>query len=554
MTNQQHTGSGAKPLLSISGLTVRYSTNGDDVIALDDIDFEVFPGERVAIIGESGSGKSTITQALLGILAPNSKAEAREADFDGVDLFSGLTEREWNQLRRTRVAYVPQDPNIALNPVRTIGKQLTEAIKLARGSKVEKVRLREDAVELLLRVGLNEPDRVLASYPHQISGGQRQRVLIAIALVGEPKLIIADEPTSGLDVTVQKTVLDALDQLVVDTGVGLLLVTHDLGVASNRSDRIVVLQNGKIVERGLTPRITTAPEHSYTKRLLDAVPSVDRGRRAPSSGVERAVERRSTGKLEVDRVEKTYVTRDARRGKQTVHATRGVSFVIEPGQTYGLVGESGSGKSTIGRIIAGIERPDEGAVRFDGVEIAQTRGEARRQLHTRVQYVFQNPYTSLDPKLDIFDIIAEPLRGFAAAKGEALAAAVAKAGEAVGLNESFLGRKPTELSGGQRQRVAIARSVVLRPELIVLDEPVSALDVSVQAQILQLLVDLQHEFGIAYLFISHDLAVIRELSDRVGVLRAGELVEEGSVDEVFANPQTDYTRLLIDAIPALSHA
>ena len=537
------------PLLRVADLTVRYKTDRGDVVALEEVSFDLGQGERLAVIGESGSGKSTLTHVLLGILAANAHAEAAAGELAGVDLFAGLTEKQWNALRRTRVAYVPQDPNIALNPVRTIGQQLTEAIRLARGTKVEKLRLREDAVGLLERVGIDEPDRVFSSYPHQVSGGQRQRVLIAIALVGEPLLIIADEPTSGLDVTVQKTVLDALDDLVSSTGVSLVIVTHDLAVARQRSDRVLVLEGGRIVEQGGTREVTDAPRHAYTRRLLEAIPSLHHGKLPPTPGLAQLQGVHDDGGLVATDLAKTYVTRDARRGKIVNEAVRGVSFTIDPGTTYGLVGESGSGKSTIARIVAGIDAADRGSVLFRGEDIAGAKGAARRALYTRIQYVFQNPYTSLDPRLTVFDVVAEPLRGFKVASGEELSRRVHEATDAVGLQEAFLTRRPTELSGGQRQRVAIARAIVLRPELIVLDEPVSALDVSVQAQITQLLVDLQHEFGVAYLFISHDLAVIRELSDRVGVLRRGELVEEGAVEDVFSRAEHDYTRRLLEAIP-----
>ncbi|ALJ18667.1 dipeptide ABC transporter ATP-binding protein [Microbacterium sp. No. 7] len=539
------------PLLRIDDLSVRYVSRGGDLLALDRVSFELGRGERLAIIGESGSGKSTLTHALLGILPRTAHVTARTATLDGIGLLDGLTEKQWNRLRRTRVAYVPQDPNIALNPVRPIGAQITEAIVLARG-KVERLRLREDALALLRRVGIADAERAFSSYPHQLSGGQRQRVLIAIALTGEPRVIVADEPTSGLDVTVQKTVLDALDDLVRTTGVALVLVTHDLAVARQRSDRLLVLNRGCIVERGDTRAVTDAPSDPYTRRLLEAVPSLHAGKLAPGPGIAQVQAPPDGDGLVAADIVKSYVVRDARRGKTTVDAVRGVGFAIPPGTTYGLVGESGSGKSTLARIVAGIDAPDAGTVLLHGEDVAHARGSRWRAQRTRIQYVFQNPYSSLDPKLTVADIIGEPLRGFGLAKGAEAARRVAEAADAVGLTAAQTSRRPTELSGGQRQRVALARAIVLRPELIVLDEPVSSLDVSVQAQIMQLLVDLQHEFGVAYLFISHDLAVIRELSDRVGVLRRGELVEEGAVADVFARPAHDYTRRLLVSIPVFS--
>lgn len=527
---------------------MRYSTDGDDVLALDRVSFGLARGERLAVIGESGSGKSTLTHVLLGILSQNAQVTAARGELDGVDLFSGLTESQWTELRRSRVAYIPQDPNIALNPVQQIGRQLDEALRLSP-RKVEKLRRRDEAIALLERVGIADAERVYASYPHQVSGGQRQRVLIAIALVGRPRLIVADEPTSGLDVTVQKTVLDALDELVAETGVSLILVTHDLAVARQRTDRVLVLERGRIVEAGPTAAVTDRPVHAYTRRLLDAVPSLHTGKLAPTPGLSQADTGHREGGLVAQGLVKTYVTRDPRLGRIRTPAVQGVDLAIEPGTTYGLVGESGSGKSTIARIVAGIDRADEGSVNFRGQDVARARGADLRTLRTRIQYVFQNPYSSLNPRFRIFDVVAEPLRGFKTARGPELDRIVRTALDVVGLESSIATRTPTELSGGQRQRVAIARAIVLRPELIVLDEPVSALDVSVQAQIMQLLVDLQYEFGAAYLFISHDLAVIRELSDRVGVLRHGELVEEGAVGDVFARPQHEYTRRLIESIP-----
>ncbi|GAA1966207.1 dipeptide ABC transporter ATP-binding protein [Agromyces allii] len=536
------------PLLQVADLSVRYSTDGDDVLALDRVSLSLERGERLAVIGESGSGKSTLTHVLLGILSRNAHVTAARGELDGVDLFGGLTETQWTELRRSRVAYIPQDPNIALNPVLQIGRQLDEALRLSP-RKVEKLRRRDEAIALLERVGIADAERVYASYPHQVSGGQRQRVLIAIALVGRPRLIVADEPTSGLDVTVQKTVLDALDELVAETGVSLILVTHDLAVARQRTDRVLVLERGRVVESGATAAVTDDPRHAYTRRLLDAVPSLHEGKLAPTPGLSQVDPGHREGGLVAQGLVKTYVTRDPRRGKILTPAVGGVDLAIEPGTTYGLVGESGSGKSTIARIVAGIDRADEGSVHFRGQDVARARGADLRTLRTRIQYVFQNPYTSLNPRFRIFDVVAEPLRGFKVASGAELDRRVRDALDVVGLEPSIATRTPTELSGGQRQRVAIARSIVLRPELIVLDEPVSALDVSVQAQIMQLLIDLQHEFGAAYLFISHDLAVIRELSDRVGVLRRGELLEEGPVGEVFAQPKHEYTRRLIDSIP-----
>ncbi|MFD0996084.1 peptide/nickel transport system ATP-binding protein [Pseudoclavibacter chungangensis] len=543
--------SGTDPILSVQGLSVTYLKGGTQIHAVDDVSFELGRGERLAIIGESGSGKSTITQALLGVLPNNAVLRADGGELDGVGIFGDLTERQWNELRRGRIAYVPQDPNVALDPVVRIGAQIEEAIRWNE-PHVETLARAARAAELLDAVGIDDVDRVARAYPHQVSGGQRQRVLIAIALVGDPEVIVADEPTSGLDVAVQKRVLDLLDEIVERSRVAIVLITHDLAVAAGRSDRILVLEGGRIVEQGPSDEIVTAPEAAYTRRLLDSVPVLRTEKLAPTPGLPAATVARDDGSplVVVDDLHKTYVTRDGRRGKTVTHATRGVSLTIDRGTTYGLVGESGSGKSTIARIVAGIDRPDAGAVTISGGSLTAGRRSERRTVARRVQYVFQNPYGSLDPRQTIREIIAEPIEG----RGEPVRGATADARirevvDAVGLPADTVGRRPTELSGGQRQRVAIARGIVTRPELLVLDEPVSALDVSVQAQILQLLIDLQHEFGTSYLFISHDLAVVSELSDRIGVLHAGELVDEGSAADVLGNPTSEYTRTLLDSIP-----
>jgi peptide/nickel transport system ATP-binding protein len=513
----------------------------------------------VALIGESGSGKSTIVQALLGVLPSNARIEAAHVDVDGVrtqDGAGGIGEKAWNQLRRGRVAYVPQDPNIALNPVVRIGKQVAEAIRFAE-PQVEKLDREARAVELLERVGLEDAERVHGSFPHQLSGGQRQRVLIAIALAGSPRLIVADEPTSGLDVEVQKRVLDLLDQIVEETDVAIVLVTHDLAVAARRTDRILVLRDGQVVERGATADVIAGPRAEYTRQLIDAVPRPRRGAvsRFDGAGGDAGGAADGGAHVAVAGLTRTYHLHDRRRGRVDVHAARGVGFTIGRGRTFGLVGQSGSGKSTIARLLAGIDAPDAGEVLIGGRSLTQGTRRERRDVARNVQYVFQNPYGSLNPRHSIRRILVEPLEGLGI-KPSATGTnrRVREALDAVGLPNDFLERRPPELSGGQRQRVAIARGIIGRPELLVLDEPVSALDVSVQAQVLDLLVDLQREFGTTYLFISHDLAVISQVADAVGVLRRGELIEEGSPGDLLENPREEYTQRLVDAVPLLDPA
>lgn len=537
-------------LLDVADLRVSYVRPSGRIRAVDGVSFQVHRGERLAVIGESGSGKSTIASTLLGLLPDNAVIDSGAARFGDRDLLALRTDKAWNQLRGGSIALIPQDPDIALDPVKRIGSQIAETLRLHRGVR-DRASLRSRSLELFDQVGLADVERVHGAYPHQLSGGQRQRVLIAIALAGEPQLIIADEPTSGLDVTVQKTILDLLDEIVTARGLSILLITHDLAVASRRADSLTVLRDGRVVDQGDTAAVIADATSDYTRRLFDAIPSRSARRLAATHG-RLPASTESTGVLvAVEGLGKDYVSRGARSGRTVNRAVGEVSFSVPARSTYGLVGESGSGKSTVARIIAGIDRPDRGSITIAGRDVAHATRRQRRELDRTVQYIFQNPYSSLDPRFSVAEIVAEPLHGFAiGAPGARLGRAV-EALAAVGLDNSFLRRKPGELSGGQRQRVAIARAVALRPELIVLDEPVSALDVSVQAQVLQLLVDLQSEFGLTYLFISHDLAVIRLVADRVGVLHHGDLVEEGPVDEVFANPARDYTRRLIDAIPRL---
>ncbi|WP_410590340.1 dipeptide ABC transporter ATP-binding protein [Amycolatopsis sp. lyj-23] len=508
-------------LLRISDLAVSYR----GVPAVRDVGLHVDAGEVVAVVGESGSGKSTTAHAVIGLLPRGGRVDGGSITFGGRDLLA-LSGKQWRGVRGREIALVPQDPAVSLNPVQRVGDQVAEVLKIHRLADRRAASLQ--AIELLERAGVPQPGLRARQYPHQLSGGLRQRVLIASALAGRPKLIIADEPTSALDVTVQQRILDHLTALAAESGTAILLITHDLGVAADRASRIVVLSQGSVVEEG--PSVVSAPTHPYTKQLLAAAPSMSSAVRPAAPPAEPLVSVRDLAK-----------TFDG-----GIRAVGGVSFDIPRGQTLALVGESGSGKSTTARMVLRLETPSAGSVSFDGQDITALTGDGLRRLRRRMQIVYQNPYASLNPKFSIEDVVAEPLRAFGLPDRRAR---VAELLEQVALPASVAGRKPAELSGGQRQRVAIARALALKPDLVVCDEPVSALDVSVQAQILRLLADLQASLGLSYLFISHDLAVVRQLADHVGVLRAGELVELGPAARVLAEPESEYTKELLAAIP-----
>ncbi|BCP55544.1 peptide ABC transporter ATP-binding protein [Kaistia sp. 32K] len=534
------------PLLEIRNLSVSYRLGASAHRAVRQASLAVKPGEVVALVGESGSGKSTIARAVMGMLPGSAVLDGGEIVFEGQDL-ARLTETEFNRVRGRRLGWIPQDPMVALNPLRRIGHQLAEAL-LVHGL-ADKRQARAEAIALLKRVGIRDPEQRVNQYPHELSGGMRQRVLIAGALAAEPKLIIADEPTTALDVTVQKQILDDIAGLTAERGIAMLLITHDLALAADRADRIVVLKDGEIVEHGPAGQVFAAPAHAYTRLLVESAPGL-----TPTAPYGTPATSDGAPLLRVERVSRAFALGGDRRGAASFTAVDAVSLSIGRGETYGLVGESGSGKSTLARMALGLTRPSAGDIFFEEQAIGGLDRARHRRYRQLVQPIYQNPYASLDPRLSIGEIVGEPLQGFGIGDRGSRARRVLELLDQVQLPRSVLSRRSSELSGGQRQRVAIARALAPSPALIVCDEAVSALDVSVQAQILALLRELQQQFGLSYLFISHDLAVIRQIASRVGVMQAGRLVEEGRTDAIFDRPAHDYTRALLDAIPGKKRA
>jgi peptide/nickel transport system ATP-binding protein len=528
-------------LIEVRDLSVSYHFAGQRTQAVRQLSFTLKQGETLAIVGESGSGKSTLANALLGLLPGNAQIDQGQLLVAGVDV-AKASEQARRQLRGRTVGLVPQDPMVSLNPTLRIGQQIAEALVLARGRRYP--GLDADVVELLAQVGLDDPALRARQYPHELSGGMRQRVLIAIALAGEPRLIIADEPTSALDVTVQRRILDHLQQLVAERGIALLIITHDLGMACDRADRLLVMKHGELVEHASPRQVLWGTPHPYTRDLLAAAPAFV-PRQRPSTG------HGATALLRLDNVGKRF----ALPGKaEPFTALHDLSLEVRAGQTLAIVGESGSGKSTALRIALGLETPSEGRVEFAGEDVTHYSWRQFRPLRRRIQLVQQNPFAALDPRFTVFDSIVEPLVAFGVLKGQALERKARELIARVQLPVHFLDRLPRELSGGQRQRVAIARALALEPEVLLLDEPVSALDVSVQAQILALLDKLQRELGIAYVLVSHDLAVVASMADQVLVLRRGQVIEQGPALEVLSRPASAYTRELIAAIPGHSRS
>lgn len=544
MTDEREDGEDVTtPLLEIRGLSVSYRTRGGTVEAVRGVDLDVWPGQVTAVVGESGSGKSTTAHAITRLLSANGRIDAGTIRFGRHDLAT-LSEAELRTVRGARIGLVPQDPTVSLNPVRRIGDQVAEVLRI-HGLATRRSAPAE-AVEVLDRAGLPDAAVRARQYPHELSGGMRQRALIAIAIAAQPELIIADEPTSALDVTVQRVILDHLQTLTQELGTAVLLVTHDLGVAADRAQRLVVMSRGEVVEAGPTGDILAGPRDPYTRHLLASAPSLTTARpRTPVS----APVAETAPLLEVRNLVKEYRLPRAGDGPRTLRAVDDVSLTLRRGRTLALVGESGSGKSTTARLVLRLTDATAGQILLDGTDVTAAKGAQARRLRRRAQLVYQNPYASLDRRFSIAEVITEPLRAFKVGDRASRLDRARELLDRVALPAATLERRPAELSGGQRQRVAIARALALSPDLVVCDEPVSALDVSVQAQVLDLLAELQADTGVAYLFISHDLAVVRQIAHQVAVMRTGRIVETGPPEKLFTDPRHEYTRELLSAIP-----
>ncbi|PJJ63462.1 dipeptide ABC transporter ATP-binding protein [Compostimonas suwonensis] len=527
-------------VLSVSGLRVAF---GGDVV-VDGVELRLSPGECLAIVGESGSGKTMTARALLGLSPQGASVSSSAFTIDGQDA-ARFGPRSWRRVRGRTIALVSQDALVSLDPLRRVGDEIAEPLEIA-GERLSREQRAERVRALLRSVAMPEPERRRREYPHQLSGGLRQRALIASALAASPSIVVADEPTTALDVTVQARVLGLLRDITA-TGVGLVLISHDLAVVGSIADRIAVMRGGVVVEQGAAEQVLHRPQHPYTRELVAAVPAA-RAPARPAQGDDRPVVVSASGLV------KTF----GRRGGEQLRAVDEVSFELREGRTLGVVGESGSGKSTLARLVMALERPDSGEVLLRGEPWSAARERERRTRRSAVQLIHQNPYAAFDPRYTVRRIVGEAVRaagrtgdaGGGRRRGDA-EGRVRELLALVGLDEALLSRHPAELSGGQRQRVAIARALATRPSILVCDEPVSALDVSVQAQVLELLARLQRELDLSLLFISHDLAVVRQVSDEVLVMKDGRVVEHGPTERLFAEPRHEFTRELLAAVPTL---
>ena len=557
-------------LLEVKNLRIEYPSRHGIHAAVKSLSFSIERGEIVGVVGESGAGKSTVGNAVIDLLSPPGRIASGEVYLDG-EKVSGLTSEEMRSVRGSKIGFIFQDPMTSLNPLFTVEQQLTETILANLDVSAEEAVQR--ALTLMDQVGIPEPQLRIKQFPHQFSGGMRQRVVIAIALAGEPELIIADEPTTALDVSIQDQILNLIRELCIQRNVGCMLVTHDMGVVSNVTDKVAVMYRGDLVEFGPTGKVLGDPDHSYTRSLISAVPRSDvKLERFPLvSYIEEAHEMEpldvknhwlgqsedqrdySGPLLNVENVNLRFVTKDSffESRREYVQASNNVSFEVHEGETFGLVGESGSGKSTIARVIAGLYPPNSGRVTFEGIDLTALKSEKeRRPLRRQMQMVFQNPYTSMNPRMKIADIISEPIRFHKLANSEGeIRQIVNDLLDHVGLGKMAGVKYPHEFSGGQRQRISIARALATRPRFLICDEPTSALDVSVQAQILNLLKDLQDELNLTMLFISHDLPVIRQMCDRIGVMQKGTLLEVSPTEQLFNNPQHEYSKHLVSLMP-----
>ncbi|MCE8516488.1 ABC transporter ATP-binding protein [Ruegeria pomeroyi] len=553
-----------QPIAQIKKLRVEFQTKDGPVVGVEDVSFEINPGETVCVVGESGSGKSVSSLSLMrlvefggGDIAGGQLLFDRR---DGGELDLATADQDYmRHIRGNEIGMIFQEPMTALNPVFTVGRQLTEGLRVHKGMSQSQAEAR--ALELLRQVRIPEPERRLKQYPHELSGGMRQRVVIAMAMACEPRLLIADEPTTALDVTIQAEILALMDRLKRETGTAVMFITHDMAVVAQMADRVVVMFRGNKVEEGTVEEIFENPQHDYTKALLAAVPKLGemRGKVAPEPmklmGVaDQKIEPimgTEAPLLTVKGLTTRFPVKGGffRRTVANVHAVEDVSFTLNKGQTLSLVGESGCGKSSAGRSILRLVEPMAGQINLDGVDIMQLDQAGLRKARLDMQMIFQDPFASLNPQMQLLEQVAEPMRNYDVASGSELVDRVASLFDRVQLPRSFMRRYPHEMSGGQRQRIAIARALALNPKLIVADEAVSALDVSVQAQVLNLMMELQADLGLSYLFISHDMAVVERVSHHVGVMYLGRIVELGPRVRVFENPQHPYTQALMKAVP-----
>ena len=556
MSEKAMTDNNDQPLLELKDLKISFTSSTGVVDAVRGVNLTIYPGQSVAIVGESGSGKSTTAMAVIGLLPGTGKVTGGTILFNGEDI-TGLSDKEMQHYRGSDIGLVPQDPMSNLNPVWSIGTQVKESLRA--NNVVEGSEANKRVVELLQEAGLDDAERRAKQYPHEFSGGMRQRALIGIGLAARPKLLIADEPTSALDVTVQRRILDHLEGLTHELGTAVLFITHDLGLAAERASHLVVMHRGRVVESGPSLDILRDPQHPYTQRLVKAAPSLASARiqSAQEHGIESSellagkAEASDEEVIRVENLTKEFDIRGEKGAKKKLLAVDDVSFSLRKGATLALVGESGSGKSTVANMVLNLLDPTSGKVFYKGTDLSTLGSHELFEMRRKLQVVFQNPYGSLDPMYSIYRCIEEPLVVHKTGNRKEREARVAELLDMVAMPRSTMRRYPNELSGGQRQRIAVARALALNPEVIVLDEAVSALDVLVQNQILQLLAGLQEELDLSYLFITHDLAVVRQTADDVAVMRQGKLVESGTVDEIFANPTESYTRDLIDSVPGL---
>ncbi len=559
-----------QPLLRIQDLSVVFNTAESQVQAVQGLSFDVNAGQTIGLVGESGSGKSVTALSVLGLIPqPPGKITNGQVEFEGKDLLA-ISEKQLQKIRGNEISMVFQEPMTSLNPVFRVGYQIAEVLRLHK--KLSKKQAWQRTVELMDWVGIPEPQRRSRSYPHELSGGQKQRVMIAMAIACEPKLLICDEPTTALDVTIQKQVLELLQQLQKDLHMSMLFITHDLGVIADLADEVVVMYRSKKVEQAPTAEIFANAQHPYSKGLLACRPKLhDNPRRlltvadfmnaqgeelTPTADQQKPQIKtdKTTADvlLSVNNLKTYFPIKSGLFGRTTSHvkAVDDVSFTVHKGETLGLVGESGCGKTTLGRTILRLQQADSGSVVYDGIDVFQQRSQDMRKLRSRMQIIFQDPYASLNPRMTIGQAIMEPLNIHRPHDSKAMRwERVAELIRQVDLNPDQLNRYPHEFSGGQRQRISIARALAVDPEFIVCDESVSALDVSVQAQVLNLLLDLQQQHDLTYIFISHDLSVVNFIADRVGVMNEGKIVELNTAEEIYRNPQNPYTQKLLDAIP-----